>query len=383
MTELMEAFLVQIHHWLEQKVRGHLCFQMSPHPLVAKLFGDRSGDALEGRTMPNIRWSSRAAAPDSQTARPFARGSFGALDRRGSNEHIGVAVVHLRHPFSDGCFINYRGNTPESVDWPPHGAHARHSRRLVPSASCSGFDHARSGSHGCPAQSVASPSAIPGDCGYFQHDWHSRNLCDRASQVCGLTTRSRGDARNARALNASVSPRTHTHMLKFLGITFLVLVACAALFLVWAFQQDNSARRYVASAVPAVFKEWDAEALRQRSSEELINDAQFRAGVPQMFAILGNALGRLKTTEEPEGSAGYGWGDASPAQGTYGDYFIRAEFERGAAELHLIVVRERGGWRIRAFNVNSPVLARPSDDRRAANKSMQPTCETHAADGCR
>lgn len=49
MTELMEAFLVQIHHWLEQKVPCHLCFQMSPHPLVAKLFGDRSGDALEGK----------------------------------------------------------------------------------------------------------------------------------------------------------------------------------------------------------------------------------------------------------------------------------------------------------------------------------------------
>lgn len=40
MTELLEAFLVQVDHWLEQKVPCHLCFQMSPHPLVAKLFGD-------------------------------------------------------------------------------------------------------------------------------------------------------------------------------------------------------------------------------------------------------------------------------------------------------------------------------------------------------
>jgi hypothetical protein len=43
MTELMEAFLVQVHHWLEQKVPCHLCFQMSPHPLVAKLFGGENG----------------------------------------------------------------------------------------------------------------------------------------------------------------------------------------------------------------------------------------------------------------------------------------------------------------------------------------------------
>lgn len=49
MTELMEAFLVQVHHWLEQKAPCHLCFQMSPHPLVAKLFGGRNGDVLEGK----------------------------------------------------------------------------------------------------------------------------------------------------------------------------------------------------------------------------------------------------------------------------------------------------------------------------------------------
>ena len=42
MTDLMEAFLVQVHHWLEQKIPCHLCFQMSPHPLVAKLFSDQN-----------------------------------------------------------------------------------------------------------------------------------------------------------------------------------------------------------------------------------------------------------------------------------------------------------------------------------------------------
>ena len=33
-TQLMEAFLVQFHHWLEQNVPCHLCLQMSPNPLV-------------------------------------------------------------------------------------------------------------------------------------------------------------------------------------------------------------------------------------------------------------------------------------------------------------------------------------------------------------
>ena len=39
MSELMEAYLVQFHHWLEQKVPCHLCFQMVPSPLVRKWFG--------------------------------------------------------------------------------------------------------------------------------------------------------------------------------------------------------------------------------------------------------------------------------------------------------------------------------------------------------
>ena len=37
-TELLEAFLAQVHHWLENKVPCHFCLQMSPNPLVAELF---------------------------------------------------------------------------------------------------------------------------------------------------------------------------------------------------------------------------------------------------------------------------------------------------------------------------------------------------------
>lgn len=36
---LTEAFLIQFHHWLGKKKPCHLCFQMSPHPLVADVFG--------------------------------------------------------------------------------------------------------------------------------------------------------------------------------------------------------------------------------------------------------------------------------------------------------------------------------------------------------
>jgi len=149
-------------------------------------------------------------------------------------------------------------------------------------------------------------------------------------------------------------------MLRVLGIVFLVFLVSIGMFFVWAFQQEKSARSYVSAAVPAIFNEWNFEVLQQRASEQLLNDPQFDSA-PQMFRMLGRALGKLKTAQEPEGTAGYNLGTASPAQGTYGDYLIRAEFERGQAEVRLLIVRERGVWRIRGFNVNSPVLGRPLD----------------------
>ena len=36
---LTESFLIQFHHWLKKNKPCHLCFQMSPHPLVAEVFG--------------------------------------------------------------------------------------------------------------------------------------------------------------------------------------------------------------------------------------------------------------------------------------------------------------------------------------------------------
>jgi hypothetical protein len=36
--DLIESFLIQFHHWLEKTKPCHLCFQMSPHPLVGEVF---------------------------------------------------------------------------------------------------------------------------------------------------------------------------------------------------------------------------------------------------------------------------------------------------------------------------------------------------------
>jgi hypothetical protein len=36
MFRLIETFLVQVHHWMEQKKPCHLCFVMEPNELVRK-----------------------------------------------------------------------------------------------------------------------------------------------------------------------------------------------------------------------------------------------------------------------------------------------------------------------------------------------------------
>jgi len=37
--DLIESFLIQLHHWLKKNKPCHLCFQMSPYPLIKGVFG--------------------------------------------------------------------------------------------------------------------------------------------------------------------------------------------------------------------------------------------------------------------------------------------------------------------------------------------------------
>ena len=40
--DLTESFLIQFHHWFGKGKPCHLCFQMSPHPLVVQVFGGQT-----------------------------------------------------------------------------------------------------------------------------------------------------------------------------------------------------------------------------------------------------------------------------------------------------------------------------------------------------
>ena len=53
--DLTESFLIQFHHWLKKKKPCHLCFQMSPHSLVAEVFGPGKGETTPVVTLPDAR----------------------------------------------------------------------------------------------------------------------------------------------------------------------------------------------------------------------------------------------------------------------------------------------------------------------------------------
>jgi hypothetical protein len=43
MFRLIEAFLIQVHHWMEKKKPCHLCFQMEPNDSLRAQFGVENG----------------------------------------------------------------------------------------------------------------------------------------------------------------------------------------------------------------------------------------------------------------------------------------------------------------------------------------------------
>ena len=145
-------------------------------------------------------------------------------------------------------------------------------------------------------------------------------------------------------------------MLRILGLIFLTLVVGAAIAVAVGIRQDQRAREYVSSSVRRIYQNWDFSELTDRASVQLRREPGFDTAGPQMFQMMSGVFGPLVTAGEPSGRAGFGWGKGSKARGTYGEYLVHAKFKAGDADLKLLVVKEHGAWRIRAFNVESPLL---------------------------
>jgi hypothetical protein len=145
-------------------------------------------------------------------------------------------------------------------------------------------------------------------------------------------------------------------MFRALGRIVIVLVVGVALFVGWSFLQDYKARAFIRTSVAAICKRWDFDELKRLSSTKLRATPVFENQGQAMMYAMGQALGPIKSAEEPAGTAGlrFDTRNTSAEQGTQGSYVVYAHFERGEAEIKIHVVRENGLWRIATFNVNSP-----------------------------
>lgn len=144
-------------------------------------------------------------------------------------------------------------------------------------------------------------------------------------------------------------------MIRFLGYLFLLLLIAALVLAGGYYYLDRQASAYVARSVRPIYTDWNFEAMKLRESE-LVRNSEFERGGRELFRIFSGALGSLKTAGPPRGGPGFGWTPDADITGIYARYSVQAMFERGEAQLHFVVVKEEGTWRIAGFRVDSPVL---------------------------
>jgi hypothetical protein len=155
-------------------------------------------------------------------------------------------------------------------------------------------------------------------------------------------------------------------MLRFLGLVFLAGIFLAAgMFGAW-YYHDVQARKFVTAAIPAMYRNWDPEAMHRRALPAMLEEKELEGGAHQMFDFMSRALGPLQSVEPLEGSMRYGWGDEHIPRGFIGRYWARARFERDQALVSIGVVKSDGVWRITHFKVESDALTEAFRDQAKA-----------------
>jgi hypothetical protein len=153
-------------------------------------------------------------------------------------------------------------------------------------------------------------------------------------------------------------------VLVVLGWVFAVLIvlACAGFgYAIYTGRQlDESSRRYVDGALPAILQTWSSDELIKRAAPELrqtATDAQMTA----VFAKL-SELGTLITYGGASGESNVkmqlGIGTTRSEKLATAHYVAHPEFEKGPAEVTVDLIQDGSDWKIRGFNVNARALRR-------------------------
>jgi hypothetical protein len=118
---------------------------------------------------------------------------------------------------------------------------------------------------------------------------------------------------------------------------------------------DKESKDYIDSAFSAIFSSWSARELLDRASPELRQTTP-GANVDQTFSA-SRSLGKL-STYATEGQVIMA---TNLNKGTIisANYFVRAKFERGSAEIYITLIKHGQQWQILGFYIK-PTLEAPT-----------------------
>ena len=159
-------------------------------------------------------------------------------------------------------------------------------------------------------------------------------------------------------------------MRRVLGLLLVAVLVIAGMGFGYWVHQDRQARAFVAASVPVIYKDWNAEAVSQRTPRALRTPA-FEGEVREMFQKVAPHLGPLLSADAPEGSLRYDRADTRLPKDLFGRYVSHAKFRDGEADLRFLVVKEEGVWRIVQFALESPQLT-AALEKHQATKSARP-----------
>jgi hypothetical protein len=159
-------------------------------------------------------------------------------------------------------------------------------------------------------------------------------------------------------------------MLRTLGLLFVALLVLAGMGFAYWIHQDRQARAFVAASIPLIYKEWSAEAVIRRAAIPL-RTPEFEARAREFFQLFGAQLGPLQSSEPPNGSLRYGRAAPELPAGLVGEYTSQAKFREGEGQIKLVVIKERGVWRIAEFGVSSPAILEAMKQQKPT-KSVRP-----------
>jgi len=116
---------------------------------------------------------------------------------------------------------------------------------------------------------------------------------------------------------------------------------------------DKSSKEYVDDAIPAIVTAWSPDQLLKRESKA------FQKATPdeqmvKLFEVF-RKLGALKSYQGNKGEANISY---TPENGKVvtATYVGSATFEKGDAQIRMVLTQENGAWKILGFRVDSPVF---------------------------